>query len=177
MWCFRGANGGDGLRGDPLGYLVVLGELGEHGAHQRGEGGREIRGIRKGAHDEAETVLRFRVTPDSGAFGAFHEEPDLAVRQLHHLEDARDGAHLVNVVDPGVLHGGLLLGHQEQRPPQAGGLLHAAHGAAAPHEERHDHPGEHDEVLQRDHEHFVLLQEQSREHGGFSTRSFSGQRG
>ncbi len=38
-----------------------------------------------------------RVPPDGRPLHALHEEPDLAVRQLHHLEDPGDGADRVHV--------------------------------------------------------------------------------
>ena len=157
--CLCRLHGDRRLCGDLVRKLVVARELRQGGPHERRQARGHLGCLADGRHEHAQRFRGRRVLLDGRPFHAFHEEADLAVGELHHLQDPRDGPRAVHVLLVRLLRALLSLGHEEQRLSQPGGLLDAGHRPAAAHEEGHHHAREHHEVLQRDHEQLVLLQE------------------
>ncbi len=126
----RGLDGGEHLGRRLAGDLLVLGESPPHRAGERGElRGRLARRLqRPDLHPEG--VGGVGEAHDRRALLPLDEQAQLAVGQLGELQDARHGAHGVEVRFARLLDAALLLGDEEDQAPLGHGRLDAAHRAA-----------------------------------------------
>ena len=80
------------------------------------------------------------------ALNAFDQNFDVAVGQLQALHDVDDRAHLIDLVGLGFVHGGVVLGGQENLLVRRQRLFEGAHARFAAHHERRHHEGKDDHV-------------------------------
>ncbi len=134
-------------------------ELGEHGPHERRDLRRQL-GVRRAASarcawKQSRVSVYFdrrrpAPAPPRGAGSCRREASSSGARGRWCPRRARRARPAPPPRSSSALH-------EEQGLPSARRLLHAAHRAAPAHEEGHDHAGEHDEVLEGDHEQLVFF--------------------
>ncbi|EKD96744.1 MAG: hypothetical protein ACD_23C01300G0001, partial [uncultured bacterium] len=114
---------------DLTGFVLFL--VGLDGRH----GGREVRfGVCNGRHQS--TLL------------PFHKHLDGAIRQLQHLQDGGDAAHIEHVLDRGFILGSSLLGHKHDAAIGLHRQLQRLDALGPSHEKRDDHMRKHHHVTQ-----------------------------
>src|SRR5205809_372334 len=91
------------------------------------------------------------VTQGLPALYPFHQHLDVAVVQLDALDDVGDGAHFVDVVSLGIIHGGIDLGGQKDALGAFESELQRTDRRGAPDHKRDHHVGEHHHIPDRDH--------------------------
>ncbi len=125
---------------------------------KRGDARRSLFHLRTGlclhgnqANRGAEEAFVARDLHDLGAFGAFDQHLDVAVRQLHALHDIRERSDLVDFLGLGIVHRGVVLRDQENLLVARQRVFQRAHGRFAAHDERVHHLREDDHVPHRHH--------------------------
>jgi hypothetical protein len=83
---------------------------------------------------------------DAGPGLAFHEHLDRAIGQAQELDDGAEGPDLEQVLLAGIVEVRLALGDQEELPTRRHRLLQGPDRLGPPHEERHHHVREDDDV-------------------------------
>ena len=81
---------------------------------------------------------------------ALHHHPHIVPRHPENLADVGDGAHLIQVVHPRLLHPDVLLAHQEHRTAGGHGRFQRPDGALPGHLKVDEHIGEHRQPPQGD---------------------------
>ena len=130
-------------RGDPRGRLLDLrAGLGLHG-NQTNRG--------------AEEAFVARHLHDLGAFGAFDQHLDIAVRQLDALHDICERSDLVDFLRLGVVHRGVVLRDEENLLVARQRVFQGAHGGFAADDERVHHLREDDHIPHRHHRYTLYV--------------------
>ena len=151
--------------------LRVFNELFGHLTHQRGD---LAAGDRLGFEqvDLGENVVVFGAQAvQLSSMGAFDHHAHGAVGQLQHLKHLRDHAYVIEVFALGIVAARIELCEQEDILAGLHRRFERGDRFVAPHEERHDHAGKHDDVAQRQER--KLLSHMSI-HGGHWGAPFSG---
>ena len=94
-------------------------------------------------------VLGISERRQRSALLAFHQHADIAVRQLEHLHDAGDDAHIVERLTIGIVFARVKLGNEEDVLVARHGLFERGDTLVATHEQGHDHLRKNDDVPQR----------------------------
>src|ERR1700728_1317811 len=159
--------GGDGV-GKLAGILDAHG--GDHGVvvqtlrklhvllKERGDAGGGLRDLRGGlgfygyeAGGCTEEAFVAGDLTDLGALGAFDENFDMAIGQLHALYDIGERSDLINLFGLGVIDRGIVLRDQDKFLVSGKRVFHSAHGGFAAHDEWVHHLREDDHVPHRHH--------------------------
>ena len=145
-------DGGDhGLVVQVLAELDVLLEQAGDAADQRVELRPGLHFEAGGAHDGAEEAFVVGDRNHLGALHAFHQNLDIAVRQLQALDDVDDGADAVDFVGLGFVDRGIVLGGKKDLLVAGHGLFERPHARFAPHHERGHHVRKDDHVADGHH--------------------------
>ncbi|MBB5985360.1 hypothetical protein HNP60_001334 [Sphingobium sp. B1D3A] len=138
-----------GFRRQLLVQLGIILELVGHGAHHGFDFGAFGRSIIQRTHRGHHMAFLIRQREQRRALLAFHEHAHIAIRQLEHLHDAGDHAHVVKRVAIGIVLARVKLRDQKDVLVARHRLLKRGHALVAPHEQRHDHLREDNDVPQR----------------------------
>ena len=84
-----------------------------------------------------------------GALMALHQHLHGAIRQLEHLQDAGNAAHIEHVLRLGLVFASRLLGYQHDLPASLHGSLQRLDGFGPPDEQGDDHVRKHHHIAQR----------------------------
>ncbi|EAU45983.1 hypothetical protein R2601_26956 [Salipiger bermudensis HTCC2601] len=139
------------LFGDVLLDLRVALELFTDGAHKRLDGGGIAGHLGHVLGLGLEELLVLEILGDLHAALALDQHLDGAVGQLEQLQHVGQHAGAVDAVAGRVVDRGVDLGGKQDLLVVGHDLLECLHRLLAPHEERHDHVREHDDVAQRQH--------------------------
>ena len=86
---------------------------------------------------------------DPGPLACFNQNPHRAVGQLEQLQDGRDYADVIQIIAIGIVTAGIKLREQEDVLVPRHRRFQRSNRLFASHEQRNDHPGEHDNIAQR----------------------------
>ena len=88
----------------------------------------------------------FLIGQDADPASAFDQDLDGAIGQLQELQHRPHGADFVNIFGSGVVHGGILLGHQKDLLVFLHDAFERLNRLIATDKKRHDHVGEHHDI-------------------------------
>ncbi len=100
----------------------------------------------EGPHYGAEKTFLIGDGNDLGALHPFHQNLDIAVRQLEALHDVDYGADIVDLIGAGFIDGGVVLGGEKYLLVAGHGLFEGAHAGLTAHHERRHHVRKNDDV-------------------------------
>jgi hypothetical protein len=136
------------FRRQPLRKAHVVFELAQGHPHQRLVFLVRLPVRDKPTHDRLDVgVLRGKLTYLAPAHALDHHL-DRAVGHAKGLKDVRRNPHAVQVVLARLLDRGIALRAQEQRPLRGEALFYCGKGSRPPHDQRHHHPRENDDILE-----------------------------
>ena len=140
--------GGQDFRRDLLVEFDVVVELGQQGAAHGLDLGVIRAGFRQGLAPGDEVAALVDEFLNLDPLIALHQHFHRAVGQLQHLQDAGDGAHLVQILETGIVLGCGLLGHQQDVLARLHRRFQGLDGLGPAHEQGDDHVGEDHHVAQ-----------------------------
>ncbi len=132
---------------------VLLEKVGDAARKLAATSGRRLRLHGNQANRGAEKAFVAGHLDDFGALGAFHQNFDVAVGQLHALHDVGERADLIDFFRLGIVDRGVMLRDQENFLVARQRFFERAHGGFAAHDERVHHLREDDHFPHRHHRH------------------------